>query len=171
VVGVWWERLPLNAATRTVLQGVVVTAAVAAFLAARAAVNSSGPLNWATVGRVAGQAAVMAVLAYAVHRARGEQVAVPEVHLDALARAARTLFAGLAVTVATAAVGAVQAAAGAGTFDPQTLAGTIGTAAAMAAVAWLHRVAADPSPLPSAAPPAPTGQQGWESYEDEESAR
>jgi hypothetical protein len=87
---------------------------------------------------------------------------------DALNRAWRTVLQGLVVTAAAAAgdaaVQVVQkaladAVAGHG-FDWRELATTAvyaaGTAALMAVAAFVHRYKIDPSPVPSALPPAPT---------------
>lgn len=145
--------LAVNAALRTVLQGVLVTAAVAAWAAARSAATG-GPVDWAHVGLVAAQAAVMAVVAYLGRALLERHITALPVNLDALVRAGRTLLAGAAATVLTAAYQAITVAVGHGTYDPATLARTAAVAAAMAAVAWAHRLLLDGLPVPTAAPPA-----------------
>jgi hypothetical protein len=151
------RRLAANAALRTVLQGLLVTALAAGWAAARATVTGSGSVPWLHVGMVAVQAAGMAVLAYAGRTLLEHHAIALPADLDAWIRAGRTLLAGLAATVAAAVWQAVAAAVAGGTFNPGALAQTVGVAAGMAAAAWLHRLLLDPSPVPSAVPPAPGG--------------
>jgi hypothetical protein len=87
--------------------------------------------------------------------------------LDALNRAWRTVLQGLAVTVLGAAGDAaiqavhagLQQAAGGQSVDWTQVRTTAlyaaGTAALMAIAAYIHRAKLDPSPIPSAQPPAP----------------
>lgn len=147
-------RLATNAGLRSFAQGIVVAALTAGWLAVRAAVND-GPVNWRTVAAIGGQAAVMGVLAYLGRWvSSGRLPAALPLNVDALVRAARTLLAGLAVTVFMAAVQAVQVAAAGGVFDVAQLARLASVAAVTAALAWLHRLILDPAPIPSLAPPA-----------------
>jgi hypothetical protein len=80
-------------------------------------------------------------------------VIVPEVQLDALIRAGRTLLAGFVYTVGAATVEATQAGMGSGPVNWTDLARHAAVAAGMAAAAWAHRMILDPSQLPTAKPP------------------
>lgn len=80
--------------------------------------------------------------------------------IDALNRAWRTVLQGI-VTAALGAAGdaVLQGIRDTHPFDWQqvgrTALGAAGTAAVMAILAYVHRAGIDPSPIPSAQPPAP----------------
>lgn len=152
------QRDALNRLWRTVLQGLVVTAVVAAFDAGRQLLGA-GPVDWRQLGYVAGSAAGMVVVTYAATAIRTGRLEPIPLRLDALVRTGRTLLVGAAVTGGAAAVEVVRAAIASDVeFSPTRVAVTALTAAAMAIAAYLHRTALDPTGVPSATPPpAPPG--------------
>lgn len=146
--------LAKNAAIRTLLQGIALTAAAAVWASLRAQVTGSDSIPWQHVTWVAVQAAGMAVAAYLLRAVQERHISPADVDVDKWVRAGRTLITGLLATVGTAVYQAIAAAAGSGTLNPATLMQTALVAAGMAALAWLHRLLDDGLPVWTAAPPS-----------------
>lgn len=149
------SRLAVNAAVRTILQGLVVVVAVAAWAAARQAIGADGPIDWIRVLQVAAQAAAMAVVAYFVRLARTGRLEPVSFRIDAWIRTGRTLLIGLAIAVLVALYQVVEVLAANEVFDFAAVSRAVVTAVGMAVTAFVHRLAVDPSAIPSAPPPAP----------------
>jgi hypothetical protein len=145
-------RLATNAMIRTVLQGLVVVAAVAGWAAARDAIGADGPIDYRAVLRVAIQAGVMAIIAYGIRFARTGRIEPVSWRIDAWVRTGRTLVTGLAVTAAVAVYQAVEAMADDQIFDGRAVTKAALTAAGMAVTAYVHRLV-DQTRMPTATPP------------------
>jgi hypothetical protein len=149
-----------NSAVRTVLQGLAVVAILAGALAIRDLLDA-GPFDPAAIARAGATAAGMAVLAYVGRLVISRRVEPLPTGLDALVRAGRTLLAGAVTAAAAAVVEAVRAyVIAGGRFDATAITQVALTAAGMAVLAYIHRTAIDPSPMPSALPPGPTAHDG-----------
>jgi hypothetical protein len=148
------KPLAVNAFVRGVLQAAVVIGFGAAYAAAKAKIgDTTGPVDWEGTGTVALNAAAIAVLGFVGRLVQTGQLEPVNWQLDAWIRTGRTLVAGLAVAAALAVLQALQVLFGSDGFDAQKVIPTVLTAAGMAFTAWVHRLAVDPSPIPSAAPP------------------
>jgi hypothetical protein len=147
------RAMAVNAFIRGLMQSLVVTVAVAVWQAVRDGIDVSGPVDWGHVQRVAINAAAIAILGALVRLVQTGRLERVSWQVDSWIRSGRTLIVGLAITLAAAAVQAIQSAVSNGTYDPEALVKTALVAAGMAFTAWVHRLVVDPSPIPSAVPP------------------
>jgi hypothetical protein len=153
----------LNRLWRTVGQGLLVTAVVAGWEAARQAFVPGEPFDWRKVGLTGLSAAGVVVSTYVVSAIRTGRIEPLPLTLDGLVRSGRTVLSGALATAGAAGVEAARAGLTAGEgFELSHVGYTALTGAGVALLAYFHRTKLDPASVPSAVPPpAPPAVLDW----------